>query len=867
MNPILVAMIAMSPNGPRDISIEVSHGTTNLVFAGSTLRTTPSTVRNLTSLPVGSTKVWTWDESGRGTTSRYSAISLNGDRIDQVSAASDKIHLRYGSFDPVKGVLAVDPQLKASQGTRSFIVQFRTQPLEEYRQGVRDIGGEVENYLPDNAYVVLMSSEQADAVRSLPYVRWVGPLEPGWRLDESLIAGIRDGSLVEDNYYLQISGDSHAQKLRVAGQVQLLGGVVVDSPKEGTLMELRLRPEVLVAVAAIDGVLFIDRKGKPEPDMDNVRVVNGANTLQTVAGFQGQGVKAHVIDGGFLATHVDSAGRVTVRTNSADTSHGSSTTGIVWGNGTGNAAGKGMLPLAQGVFSVYSTNWSAAARLALTQDTVNVYNCVVESNSWGDSLTGSYTTISSYMDEICFKTDLLICNSMSNWGNNTSVRPQAWAKNVLSVGGVNHFNNSNTADDMWQSTGSIGPAADGRMKPELSFYYDSIFCPTNTSNNAYTTGFGGTSAATPMTAGCFGLLYQMYGNGIFGNSCLGSSIFANRCHASTAKAIMVANAKTYSNTQGDMERFRQGWGLANVQNIYDNRNSSFVVDESDLLSNLQTKSYSLYVAPGTPVFKATMAYTDYWASANANPTRVNQLSLKVTNPSGVVYYGNNGMLGLVDAPNVTTAGGVADALNNLQNVWINNPASGTWTVEVKAENLVQDGHTETAGVDADFGLCVIGVKAMISPATLAAYKPLCIVSGGLPEVLASDNTNVSLRTPLTAGAQQFVQSGVIITGTSPVLNPSSLSLLGEGQTNLSLIRLKVRYWNYQTNDWEDVSDIAAPLNVDGTTLASPVGGLSRFVNQGNGEVKAAVFFEKNNALPASAAWASSIDHTRWFVAP
>ncbi|MBL8065769.1 MAG: hypothetical protein JNM34_07910, partial [Chthonomonadaceae bacterium] len=77
---------------------------------------------------------------------------------------------------------------------------------------------------------------------------------------------------------------------------------------------------------------------------------------------------------------------------------------------------------------------------------------------------------------------------------------------------------------------------------------------------------------------------------------------------------------------------------------------------------------------------------------------------------------------------------VADALNNLQNVWINNPASGTWTVEVKAENLVQDGHTETAGVDADFGLCVIGVKAMISPATLAAYKPLCIVSGVLPEV-------------------------------------------------------------------------------------------------------------------------------------
>jgi len=729
------------------------------------------------------------------------------------------------------------------------------------------LGGEVANFLPDNAYVVEISADKVSDLKSLPFVRWVGALEPGWRLDESLIKGLKEGTLVEDNYYVQIAGDSVVRKNRVAVQIGLIGGQIVDCPQQGTLMEVRIKPQFLSLVAAVDGVLFIDRKGEPEPDMDNVRIVNGANYVQTNGNYQGQGTKMHVIDGGMRATHQAWTGRVTVRTNSADTSHGSSTTGIVWGNGTGNAAGNGMMPLANGVFSVYTTNWSGAARLALTQDTVNVFNCVAESNSWGDSLTGSYTTISSYMDEIVFKTDLTILNSMSNWGNNTQVRPQAWAKNVVSIGGVNHLGNSNLADDSWANTGSIGPAADGRMKPELCFYYDSILCPTNTNDTAYTTGFGGTSAATPMSAGCFGLMYQMWGDGIMGNSCLGASVFANRMHASTAKALMVNQAKTYSNTQTTMERFRQGWGLPNVQNVYDNRNSLFIVDESDLLLNLASKSYRLYVAPGTPAFKATMAFTDYWAAANANPTRVNQISLRVTDPGGTDYYGNNGMLGLVDAPNVTSPGGAPDAINNHQNVFINNPTAGVWTVTIKAENLVQDGHVETVGVtDADFGLVVSGVKYSVVPDSVAAYKPLCLVSGGLTEVTKSDNTYAALRTPLTSGAQQFVQSGIIVTGVSPVLNPTNLSLVSEGQTNNTNIRLKVWYWNYDSNAYEEVTNIVASTT-ESAPISSPSGTLSRFVDQTTGQVKAAVFFEKNNAIPASSAWSSKLDHVRWFVNP
>ena len=48
------------------------------------------------------------------------------------------------------------------------------------------------------------------------------------------------------------------------------------------------------------------------------------------------------------------------------------------------------------------------------------------------------------------------------------------------------------------------------LKPDLAHFYDSVHTTTSTNNTAYTTSFGGTSAATPITAGHFGLFFQMW---------------------------------------------------------------------------------------------------------------------------------------------------------------------------------------------------------------------------------------------------------------------------------------------------------------------------------------------------------------------
>ena len=93
-------------------------------------------------------------------------------------------------------------------------------------------------------------------------------------------------------------------------------------------------------------------------------------------------------------------------------------------------------------------------------------------------------------------------------------------------------------------------------------------------------------------------------------------------------------------------------------------------------------------------------------SPSAAQTRINDLSLKVTAPDGTIYWGNNGLLtGMWSTP-----GGRSNIIDTTENVFVQNPAAGAWTIEVIASELVQDARTETASViDADFALVASGI--------------------------------------------------------------------------------------------------------------------------------------------------------------
>jgi len=667
-------------------------------------------------VPNSRTELMLWEEQqSDGQTNSFYAISLDGRTVASVQETSYDILLRYAKFDPVNQRPTIPAALKP--GTPSsdsvYIVQFVTQPLDEFRKEIEARGGTIYTFLANHSYLVKMDARTRAEVEGLPFVRWVGQYEPAYRLEEFLLEQLERGGsgLQPSRYNIMLVERGAAKQNLVGSRIIAMGGKVDLTIPEGFRFEATLTAGQLLEVAKMNEVLFIDRWSAPETDMDIVRATGGANFIETTLGFTGQGVRAEVMDGNVLDTHSDFQGippPIFHGARSGDPSHGTSTFGIVFGDGTTNTLGRGMIPGGQKIFASYS---SLTNRYTHTQELVtSPLNAVFQSNSWGSTQTTAYTTISAEMDDILFLNDFVILQSQSNTGTQSS-RPQAWAKNIVSIGGVRHLNTADESDDRWTNGASIGPAADGRIKPDLAHYYDSVFAPTSTTTTSYTQ-FSGTSAATPITAGHFGIFFQMWHAGLFGNT-PGATVFDSRPHMTTTKAIMINTAHQWNpvGVSADLTRVRQGWGRADLQNLYSLRDKMFIVNETDLLTNLGSRSYSLTVPAGsTTPFKATLDYADPMGNPASQQHRINDLSLKVTSPSNVVYYGNNGLSG---TGQWSTSGGVANTIDTVENVFIQSPEAGNWTVEVLGSQIVQDSHTETPAVDADYALVVSGVNRTV----------------------------------------------------------------------------------------------------------------------------------------------------------
>jgi len=272
-----------------------------------------------------------------------------------------------------------------------------------------------------------------------------------------------------------------------------------------------------------------------------------------------------------------------------------------------------------------------------------------------------------------------------------------------------------------------GPASDGRIKPTLVAYADAVgisdltgaagFSPANWFAN-----FGGTSAATPMVAGHNVLAIQMFsdevapGFGLFGNPLRvpGGTTHENRPHFPTLKALMVASAAQYAMGPANLNhRNCQGWGFPDLRNLYDQRNAMFIIDETDVLQPGQTRVWNLDVAANQPSLKASLNWSEPGANPAAASQLINNLSLRVTSPTGQVYWGNHDLNNSV----WSTTGGTEDTVNSIENVFVPTPMAGTWTIEVLGTSIVMDNHIETAAIDADYGLVVIGATGTFATVT------------------------------------------------------------------------------------------------------------------------------------------------------
>lgn len=649
---------------------------------------------------------------------------------------SSQVSLKFASFDPAGEAPDVPAALRGDKDTNLWIVQFRDTPTDAMRDAVRASGAEVHSYLPDNAYVVRMPVEAALAVRDQLDVRSVTHYHPAFRLESHLLFELAMNQAPTRRYNIVVV-DKHTDKPALARQINAIGGQVDNEQTGSLLFEVTLDQAQLVQAARFDQVLWIDRWSAPEDDMDNARIQGGGNYVESIGGWTGIGITGHQMEG-LTTTHVD-------WTNTpigfpagctATSSHGHNTAGIVYGNGSSSPLARGMAPDAQCIFTSCRTN-----RYANFQSLISTHQIMFTTASWGSARTFFYTSVSAEADDICFDQDIIWTNSQSNAGNQDS-RAEAWAKNVFAIGGVHHANNSNPLDDSWQNgSASIGPADDGRTKPDLCAYYDNI--ATSASNGGFSSTFGGTSGATPIVAGHNAIAIQMYTDGVFGNTLRnpGGSRFSNKPHFPTLKALQIvaANQYAFNAASTDNKREHQGYGFPSLRNMYDDRNVMFIVDEEDVITQGAGMSYTLAVPAGRADLKISMSFSDPAGNPAATIAAVNDLTLRVTSPSGVQYWGNAGLTTGV----WSTTGGSRDRINTAEQVFVQSPQAGNWTVDVIAYVIAQDAHVETGATDADYGLVARG-------ATFVAKTPITVQVGSITKFGQGCNGSVILP-PTCAG--------------------------------------------------------------------------------------------------------------------
>ncbi len=212
----------------------------------------------------------------------------------------------------------------------------------------------------------------------------------------------------------------------------------------------------------------------------------------------------------------------------------------------------------------------------------------------------------------------------------------AIAKNVVTVGSVGDAVSGSTrslSGAYMSSYSSWGPTDDGRIKPDLVANGEYLYSTLSTANNAY--GYmSGTSMATPSATGSAALVVN-YWNTL----CPGHAL-----RASTLKGLLIHTADDLGTSGPD---YQFGWGLINVQaaadvlQAYKTSAGTRRVVEDRLTTTKTTSSYN-FTWNGSSAIRATLCWTDpagaFTTSTDLRTARlVNNLDLKITGPTGIVY--------------------------------------------------------------------------------------------------------------------------------------------------------------------------------------------------------------------------------------
>lgn len=599
-------------------------------------------------------------------------------------------------------------QLVPDQGVRHLVVQFSEPVSPAERTRLREAGVELMAPLSHSAYYAAVNGDQLNvaALAAVPSLKMAQAPQRGFKLHPTILNGpfpahgVVGLTLIDDQtepvdvvaVYALFHRDVpmadvialvHSFDAEIISRLETINGLVMELPRP------RIEP-----LADRDEVLWIEPPLPPFDELnDSNRVITQADDVHILPyNLSGLGVSVLVYDGGYgLESHADFQGRLTQRDSSGLSNHSTHVAGTIGGAGIVNPIFKGMAPAV--TLEAYGFEQAGGLQMGFLytdpgdletdyNDAINVQGVDISNNSIGTntapngfpcSWEGDYNVTSNLIDSIVGGS--LGAPFRVVWANGNerqgaascgatyhTTAPPACAKNHITVGALNSNDDSVTSFTSW------GPCDDGRMKPDLA----APGCQSNGDNGVTSTSSSGnyatlcgTSMASPTVCGLSALLLQD-----FRQQFPGLPDFRN----STLKVLLAHAALDIENVGPD---YKSGFGSVRIKDSVDFMRTGNFFEAS--VDQGGTHSVLVIVEPTDPQLKITIAWDDVPGTPAVDPVLVNDLDLVVTDPSGTQHFPWTLDPNNPANPAVQTQ---ADHVNNIEQVFVDAPAAGVWSVDV-----------------------------------------------------------------------------------------------------------------------------------------------------------------------------------------
>ena len=349
--------------------------------------------------------------------------------------------------------------------------------------------------------------------------------------------------------------------------------------------------------------------------------------------------------------------------------------------GSGNASAGKYRGIAPGASLYFQALLDQAGQLKLPEQIGELFRPAYEAgvrihvNGWGGG-SNTYSGRSAQIDQFVYRfSDFLpVFGAGNNGPEKASLTAEANSKNALTIGCSQlprpAFGPEARYAEQIAASSSRGPAADGRIKPDLLAPGSAVvsacsrLLESNYAPNPDYTLMGGSSMAAAVTGGALALLSEY----------LELERQMSRPSSALMKALLINGART----PGGFPSNEEGFGVLDLAGtVLALQEGSFqIIDNDNGIHNGENVKYQARLTEGGGDFKVTLAWADPPAAPASQQTLVNNLDLSVEDPLGRIFYGND-----------FRGQGQADTANNVEQIHIKDAVPGEYKITVRGTRL------------------------------------------------------------------------------------------------------------------------------------------------------------------------------------